>query len=386
MKNYLFITNSRRPTKEVYESKDPIILKNDSIPCIEAAQKLGYKVYMGVNRKYASELKCVGYDVEFYNADIYSSIFDLKTNYIAFNRLCKFIKEKNINVIHCNSPIGGVIGRLSRLFCKVDKVIYTAHGFHFYKGAPFYYNLIFKNIEKILARITDVLITINNEDYEAALKFKLKKKGRVYKVPGVGINTNKNNMTLEAFQKKRLELGLNEENFILISTGDLIKRKNYESSLKALSELNNENIHLLICGSGSNLKALLKLSSDLGISQNVHFLGFRSDIQELLYISDAFIFTTKQEGLPRSLMEAMEQGLPCIVSNIRGNNDLIIDGKGGYLVNNQSIKDYAIAINKLYSNRNNFSEFKEFNKKYILEFEVENIKKIIINLFMKELE
>ena len=104
MKNYLFITNSRRPTKEVYESKDPIILKNDSIPCVEAAQKLGYKVYMGINRKYASELKCMGYDIEFYNADIYSSIFDLKTNYIAFKRLCNFIKDSVKNLITVQPP------------------------------------------------------------------------------------------------------------------------------------------------------------------------------------------------------------------------------------------------------------------------------------------
>jgi len=384
MKNYLFITNSRRPSTEVYESKDPIVLKNDSIPCVEAALKLGYKVYMGVNRKYASELKCVGYDVEFYNADIYSSIFDFKTNYKAFNNLSNLIKEKKINVIHCNSPIGGFLGRICGYLCKVEKVIYTAHGFHFYKGAPFYYNLVFKSIEKVLARITDVIITINDEDYKAALKFNVKKNTRIFKVPGVGIDTDYNNKKIDR-EELLNKLGLSEESFVIISVGDLNKNKNFEFIIQALSYQNDVNVHLLICGKGPRLRKLRKLAYRLKLDNNVHFLGFRNDIDDLLNISKVFTLTSYREGLPRSLMEAMSKGLICIVSNIRGNVDLIKNGINGYIIGRNDYLRFVRIIEELKVRKELKSNFSDLNKLLIEEYSISNVKKVILSIYESEL-
>ena len=260
--------------------------------------------------------------------------------------MVELIKKEHFDIIHCNTPIGGVIGRLAGKKCKVKKVIYQAHGFHFYKGAPLINWLIYYPIEKWLAHYTDALITINNEDYERAKKFHLRNHGRVYYVPGVGINTKE--YEPESFQrdKKREELGIAHDDIMVISAGDLIERKNYKTSIEAIAKTDN-NIQYYICGKGPLKEELEQLSMRLGVESQVHFLGFRTDIKELLWASDIFLFTTYQEGLPRSLSEAMAAGLPCVASKIRGNTDLISDGENGFLNDPNKADEFAESIIRL---------------------------------------
>ena len=384
MKKYLFISNSTKPTIEEQMSRENVVLSNVSIPCIEAAQSMGYETFMGINRINAEEIDS-DYDVKFYNASSYRSLLDFKSNYIAYKNLMVLLKKEKIDVIHCNTPIGGVLGRICGRKAKVSEIIYTAHGFHFYKGAPLFNRTILKWAEMYLARYTDVIITMNSEDYNAAKKFSLHKCGNVYRVPGVGINTNDYKRNFINVIEERKNIGLTEKDIIVISIGDLIKRKNYEISIKAIAKLADERLHLLICGVGPEVDNLKKLSAKLNIEKQIHFLGFRKDIKVLLKISDIFLLTSYQEGLPRSLMEAMASGLPCIVSKVRGNVDLIVDGEGGFLVNPNNSKEISNIINLLINNIKLRKKMGENNLETVKKFDIKIVRNIIVNIYCKEL-
>lgn len=309
------------------------------------------------------------------------------TNYKAYKELVELIKRENIDYIHCNTPTGGILGRLAGKKCKVKRVIYQAHGFHFYKGAPKKNWLIYYPVEKWLARYTDALITINKEDYELAKnKLKLRKGGKVYYVPGVGIDTTQYVLDREFRISKRNELGLTDEDVALVSMGDLIVRKNYDVAIRAVAEAKNDKLHYYICGKGPEEDNLKKLSENLGISEQIHFLGYRSDIKELLTAADIFLFTTKQEGLPRSMMEAMASGLPCIASKIRGNTDLLEDSDGGYLCDKNDVFDYAQKLNILASDVDLREKMGKNNLITIQKFSVETLTDEIHKIYEDEFE
>lgn len=380
MPGYVFLSNSNKPNREEQFSKDRVTLTNVSRPCLENALDIGYKVWFGVNRDNPENLECE-LPVQMYDSHTYRSVFNLKDNIIAYKNLMKILKDNDIEVIHCNTPIGGTIGRICGRKAKVKHIIYTAHGFHFYKGAPLLNRTIFKWAEMLMAHWTDVIITMNEEDYQAAQKFDLKPGGKVFYVPGVGIDTEAYKKVKVNEKKKRAELGLNADDIILISMGDLVKRKNYQTAIKAVKRTNNSKVHYLICGAGPEMDNLTKLSKSLGIDKQVHFLGFRSDIDELLKISDIFLFTSLQEGLPRSLMEAMASGLPCIVSNIRGNIDLIKNCEGGFLCKSNDEKGFSEAISNLINNEDLLKKMKNINVEKIQKYDISNVKMKIKKIY-----
>lgn len=267
---------------------------------------------------------------EFHQVDFSRSPLSLD-NFKAYGQLKKVVKNGNYDIVHCHTPNASVITRLvCHNFRKKNglKVFYTAHGFHFYKGAPKRNWMVFYPIEKFCSRFTDKLITINKEDYELAKnKFKA---GEVCYVPGVGIDLSKfENVQVDRCAKRR-EIGVPEDAFLLLSVGELNENKNHQVIIKALAKLNNPNVHYAIAGVGDKRDYLLELAKELGVSEQVHLLGYRKDIPELNYSADVFCFPSLREGLSVSLMEAMACCVPCVVSRIRGNMDLV-DEFGGCL-------------------------------------------------------
>jgi len=371
MKKMLFISNiSKRIT-------------NFSIPSIIAGQRLGYDFHMAANYSGFKD-DASKYNVTIHHIDLARNPFSLK-NVRAYIQMLDLIKKEKFNVIHCNTPIGGVLGRLCGKRAKVQKIIYTAHGFHFYKGAPLLNRTVYKWAEMWLARYTDVIITINQEDYNAAQKFKLRNNGKVYYIPGVGVDTRLFKAIMVNREEFRKSIGLKNGDIVLIAMGDLIRRKNYKSSIKAIAKANNKKLHFLICGEGPELGELKILAKNLHIEEQIHFLGYRTDIKELLSISDIFLFTTYQEGLPRSIMEAMAAGLPCIASKIRGNVDLIEDGKGGFLLNPDDIDGIAEKINTLAADKQLRKAMGKMNIETIKKYDVENVIKEMQKIYEKEL-
>lgn len=311
------------------------------IPYLKMFKEMGWQTAVAARNDYENHTNCVipycdaYYDIPFERNPL--KFGNLK----AYRELKRVIKEGNYKIIHCHTPVGAMLTRLAASDArkKGSKVFYTAHGFHFYKGAPAINWLAYYPMEKWLAKKTDVLITINKEDYERAKKkFRA---GRIEYVPGVGIDIKKFSRVPYDRKSKRAELGLKDSDFILLSVGELIERKNHTVVLKALAELKKlrklENIQYLICGRGNLADRLQKQADDLGVSNHVHFLGYRNDISAICNCSDAFVFMSRQEGLPVALMEAMACGLPVICSKIRGNTDLIRNRENGLFADDDPV-------------------------------------------------
>jgi glycosyltransferase involved in cell wall biosynthesis len=260
-------------------------------------------------------------------------------------KLVKIIKENNIEVVHCHSPSGGLIGRIASRIAGVKNVFYTAHGFHFFKGAAIINWLVFYPVEFLLSFLSTKLFVINKEDYTLAKK-SFYAKETVF-VPGVGINLNKfkGNSLIEL----RNELGLSTDKTIITTIGEFIERKNYPVVIKSFSCMRNTDSVLIICGVGKLQNQMIELAESLGVKERVYFLGYRKDIVNVLAGSDIFLFPSKQEGLPVSVMEAMASGLPVVCSKIRGNTDLITNRVNGFLCSSENVSQFSEYLDELAS-------------------------------------
>ena len=323
---------------------------------IQILLDLGYAVDVACNMEYGStitdekvaamkqELEAMGVNV--FHVPVPRTITAMGKILKAYRATKKLLNRQEYNLIHCHSPIGGMICRLAnRLSGRYGqaKMIYTAHGFHFYKGAPKKNWLMFYPVEKFCARFTDVLITINQEDYRLA-KRRMKAKQVVY-VPGIGIDIEKFRNTAIDRIAKRHSLHIPEDATVLLSVGELNENKNHETAIRAIADLD---VYYVIVGKGKLDQQLLDIIQSLNISEKVKLLGFRDDVQELYKAADLFVFPSFREGLSVSLMEAMASGLPVACSCIRGNTDLI-DCTGGALFSPHSPEACRDAILKALS-------------------------------------
>lgn len=305
--------------------------------------------------------------IKVYDVPIPRSIFKIGAIISSYRQIKKLADSGLYKIVHVHSPIGGVVGRLA--FRKArkagTKVVYTAHGFHFFKGASWLNWMLFYSIERQCSKITDVLITINQEDYQRAKSWHTCK---VEYVPGIGVDTEAFGKTVVDRDVRRMELGLKTDDFVLMSTGQVSVRKNHEVIIRALAQINDRHVKYVIVGFGELEEKLKQLVKELGVSDQVFFAGYRADVKELLHVVDAFAFPSLQEGLPVALMEAMAVGLPVVCSRIRGNVDLIEDGKGGYLYDSRDVDGFADGIKKIIqTNKNNIMG--EINKKTMTRFD-----------------
>lgn len=352
-------------------------VNNFSYTSMLAAQKLGIEFHIAGNWSYASDREKKA-DEERYGIKIHQIDFVRAPyhpgNIKAYKQLKALAEKEQYDIIHCNTPIGGVLGRIIGKQLNVQKVIYQAHGFHFYKGAPKVNWIIYYPIEKLLAKYTDALITINKEDFEfAKAKMRLRGNGKVYYIPGVGIDTDFYTVNGEINKELRKELGLSDNDFAVISVGRLEPNKNTETLIKAMSVLKNENVKLIVCGDGEQRGYLEKLSERLGTEKSVTFLGTVSNLQEIYRAVDALASSSYREGLSRTVMEAMASGLPCVISKIRGNTDLIENGKGGFLCEPTDFKAYSEAITVLLQDASLRKSMKNENLKRIKEFNIPTV-------------
>ena len=344
---------------------------NFLVPHIKELEKRGYYVECACYKTgiFYSELE-KQYDIKL--NELHCSRSPIKLNNIeAAGELKKIIKQKKFDTVFCHEPVGGVLGRIVGHKYKC-KVIYMVHGFHFFTNAPLINWMIFYNVEKILAKFTDLLITINDEDYRRACKFKTR---RAIKVNGVGIDTKKFTSNIATNVELRNEYNIPKEAYVLLSVGELSTRKNHITIIKALKKLNNKNIFYFIAGDGEKKGVLFRLIKKLGLEKNVIMLGYRTDISRLCNFADIFIMPSLQEGLSVALMEAMGCEKPVIASKIRGNVDLIVEGSGGYLSPCMDVDSYANSIEKLVDSKELREKFGKFNKEYIEKFDVNSIKK-----------
>lgn len=308
-----------------------------------------------------------------------------KGNISAISQIRDIVEKNHYDIVHCHTPIAAACTRLAcRKLRKKQgvKVFYTAHGFHFYKGAPLKNWLIYYPIEKLCAHYTDKLITINSEDFNLA-KRKLKAR-EVFYVHGVGIDLSKFSDTKTNNEAKRQELGIPKDIFLLLSVGELNANKNHQVIIRALAELNDPKIHYAIAGDGDKKEYLLGLANELGVSGQFHLLGRRDDIAALDSTADLFCFPSIREGLGLSPIEAMACGTPVVAAENRGTKSYITNGENGFLCKHDSAHEFVCAIRKLMCDDELRSEFVKKSKKVIEDYSASAVLSEMLNVYGKE--
>ncbi len=350
------------------------------LPYLKLFKDNGYEVHVATDD-----------DVEIPYCDVHHKISIKRSpfkisNIKAIKELKKICNEEKFDIIHCHTPMGSVVARLAAKKARKNgtRVIYTAHGYHFFKGAPLKNWMFFYPVEKYLAKYTDTQITITQEDYELAKKkFKIKD---LHLVHGVGLDEKKFNVEISDEEKRSLKkkLGLEENDFVVVYTAEISKRKRQELLIKAFQRIikNNKNVKLLLVGSDSLNGKCQKLAKKLKIDGNVLFLGYRKDIPEILNISDIAISVARQEGLPVNIMEAMYMELPIVATDCRGNRELVIHNENGFIVPQNDVMEnniynYTSLLIKDINLREKFGKkSKDEIKKYTLDNVIKDMKKI----------
>lgn len=314
----------------------------------------------------AAELGCAAHHIPFSRSPLSAD------NIQAYWELKKLLDENHYDIVHTHTPNASVIARLAcrRLRKKGVRVFYTAHGFHFYVGAPLKNWLMFYPVEKLLSRWTDVLITINHEDYQRAQK-KFHAKKTVY-IPGVGLDTERFGC-YDTREVKRRELGIPMDAKVLLTVGELNANKNQSVVIRAMAELSDPNLHYVLCGRGESEGALRQLAEELGVAERVHFLGFRTDVPEIYPAADLYLCPSFREGLNVSIMEAMASGLPVLCSDIRGNRDLVEREKGGLRCRPDDVDEFAQAIQTLLEHPERREEIGQYNREAVEAFSLKRV-------------
>ena len=311
----------------------PGTLSGFLLPFVRHFRTLGYRVD-GMAQSISECTKCVPEFDRVWDIEWSRNPLDPKNLLVAAPRIREIVTTESYDLIHVHTPVAAFVTRYAlkdRRKKKQSSLIYTAHGFHFHRGGNPLKNLIFLSLEKLAGQWTDYLITINREDETAAKQHQLVPTERVFYTPGIGVDTNyysPEKISRADIQKARQELGLTEEDVLFLCIAEFTANKRHRDILQALANLNRENIHIAFAGDGSLRLEMEKLAVDLGLQNQTHFVGFRPDVPVLISAATALLLTSKREGLPRSIMEALCLETPVIGTDIRGIRDLLDEGCG----------------------------------------------------------
>ncbi len=356
---------------------------------IELLLSMGYEVHMFGNFDKGNPISKERLDAfkiwleergcRYFNSTATRSPFDLKNNIKAYQETVKLIEKWQYDFIHCHTPIGSVIARLAGKRTGT-RVIYTAHGFHFYKGAPIKNWLLYYPVEKALSSWTDVLITITKEDYQRAKAHMYA--GKTAYVPGIGVKAQE----FSSFSKKEREefrgrLGLSHGDLAILTAGELNQNKNQQLVFRAIAAIKEPHVHYFLCGIGDKEEELKTLAKELGIADQVHILGFRDDMKEIYAAVDIYCCSSLREGLSVAIMEAMSAGLPCLVSKIRGNTDLVQEGENGYLFESNNVEELTKKLRLLLEDPKTRAKMRDGNKEIIQAFESKAIRKRMSRIY-----
>lgn len=382
------LTYEKKNKKALMIASMASMLDNFNRSNIKILSELGYEITLAANferedsnskekvAEFKREMEEKGYRIV--QIDFSRKLSNIEGQFKSYHQV-KALTKNRYDLVHCHSPICAAMTRVAfrKERKKGTKVIYTAHGFHFFKGAPLINWLIYYPIEKVASYFTDVLITINKEDYERArTKFHAKK---VEYVPGVGIDIEKfNNIKVNIVQKRK-ELGVDLDDTVLLSVGELNKNKNHQIIIRALAKLHRPNVKYIVVGQGALKGYLVNLAKELGVEKQVIFLGFREDVAEIYKVADIFVFPSKREGLSVALMEALASGLPVVASDIRGNEDVICIGENGELVKDNNLNIWKEKIEEILVN--NMEKKKRHDVKLNSKFQLIQIQRKMIEIF-----
>ncbi|MDA3733173.1 glycosyltransferase family 4 protein [Niameybacter massiliensis] len=350
------------------------------VPYIKWLRENGHEVHVAANGEEVVE----GVNRQF-DINIQRSPYRFE-NINAYKQLKEIIEREKYDIVHCHTPMGGILGRLASKNSrkKETKVIYTCHGFHFCKGGPIKNWILYYPVEKFMAKYTDIIITINNEDYQVVNKFNIKKK---YYIPGIGLDISKfkDNDQEYDFRNKRAEIGVKGNETLIISVGDLTKRKNHQIVIQALANLRELKFKYVICGKGVEEANLKSLAKKMNIEDKVVFLGHRTDIKEILRVSDIFVFPSLWEGLGIAGIEAMAAGIPVIASDRHGIKDYAIHDKTALLCDPRNSKDFYESINTILTDKYLRNRLVMNASELINKFDISNAMGQMIKIYEEEI-
>jgi glycosyltransferase EpsD len=360
-----------KPKRILIVATSDIHLQVFHLPYFAVLKTKGYELHAAVEVRGNGEV--AGID-QLFNLPFKRTLFTAQL-FTAYRELKQIIDEGNYELIHCHTPIPAALTRLAarRTRNKGTKVMYTAHGFHFYKGAPFSYWATYYPAEKYLSQFTDAIVTINQEDYEIAkAKFSA---GQTFYIPGIGVDTQRFK-SIDAVDREQIKsaLGLPKDSLVLFYAANFIYRKNHQFIIECLSDIKKEIPHLkvLFAGSGILLPAMQELVQKLGLEDTVHFLGFRKDVNELLAVTDISISASRQEGLGLALAEAMINKVPVVATVDRGHKELITNGVNGFLFPQGDKQAFKESVVKLFHDQALANEFSNRSAEHIKKFFIEN--------------
>lgn len=304
------------------------------------------------------------------------------SNYKGYKELKEHLKHNHYDCIVTNEPVMGLVTRLAAR--KYDtRVIYIAHGFHFYKGGSAFKNTIFKTIERFAARYTNTLITINTEDYKAAQSFRLRKNGTIHLLPGIGVNTKRFSPAVSDQRKiMRTALGLQQDEIGIAVIGELNDNKNQQVLIRAMEILikKHPEAKLLLLGKGDNLSTYEALAASCNVRDHVIFLGYRKDVPQVLSACDIGVSASYREGLPLNLIEEMATGLPIVASVNRGHVDILDEHKGGLFCRENTPEAFAEAFACLCQDERMRKAYGEYNLEHCKRFDISIVKERLLNL------
>lgn len=340
MKNALFVTTIGGFVPQ-FEMNDVQILREYGFR-IHYASNFDHPVY----RLDQAELERSG--IVLHQLPIQKSPLQLGANWRAIQQLKRVIDEEEIALVHCHTPIGGMVARLAaRLSRRKPYVVYTAHGFHFYDGAPLQSWLLYYTAERFLARCTDQLITINREDCRRAKTFRLKKGGTVTQIHGVGVDFERFQQRLDLREPMRQTMGIPEGGFHIVTAAELNENKNQQVVIQAIAALDDPDIYYSICGGGPGEAALRELIAARHLEGRIRLLGHRDDMDAVLQSADCFAFPSLREGLGVAAIEALGCGIPVLASDNRGTREYMQDGVNGFVCKATDVKAFADAIRRM---------------------------------------
>lgn len=366
-----------------------------NMPNIALLQKLGYEVDVACNfiegntcsdaRVAELKQKLQDMHVHCYQIDFARNIKHMGQNMKALWQVEALMKQNTYEFCHCHSPIGGVVARIAGHRTQ-DKSDLYGTWVSFLSGGTGYELAGVLSGGEDAEQMDGVLITINHEDYKLAKKkFKMKK---LTYVPGIGIDTQREGLSQKEKEEKRKELGIPQAAFLITNAAEFTPNKNQKTVIEAIEQLHNPNIYFVMCGIGEKKAELEQYVKEHGLEEHIRFVGFRNDLHEILQISDCFVLSSFREGLSVALMEAMAEGLPVVCSRIRGNVDLIKDGKGGILVSPGNKEDYEAAFRKLYEMKHkeltDFQRMGQINAENVKSFGRSAVERLMENVYIAE--
>lgn len=353
------------------------------LPIMEMLKEEGFEVHVAARDNLVEKNGLVmKHTDKVYDVPFERSPFN-KNNIIAYKVLKRIFEKENYDIVHCNTPVGGIVTRLlaNRFRRKGLRVIYTAHGFHFYKGAPIKNWIIYYPIEKIMAYLTDDLITICNEDFGLAIRRKFK--CNIYHINGLGVNTEKYKVIS---QEEKLILKKDkgyEKEFIILCIGELNKNKNQSTIIRAMVDVLRKysNVKLLLAGNGPEKDNLQQLINQFYLEDNIKLIGYRTDLEDYIKISDLVVSASIREGLGLNILEAMTCGKPIIASNNRGHREVIKVRENGILVKPNNSNEFANEICDIIKNIEVQQKYSKKSIELAKSYSIDCIKKQLYKIY-----